>query len=109
MQSPKKGTVKKTVKKEPQSDRKLKDQASRAIKDFKKGFTDSYKPIVEGIKMAVPSKSTREGFVKGLNTAVPKSKYIRKAIEGTPEYKVAKGIKKAAGFKKGGMIKTKKK
>jgi hypothetical protein len=92
MKSPKKGTVKKTVKKEPQSDRKLKDQASRTIEGFKKGFTDSFKPIVEGMKMAVP-----------------KSKYIRKAIESTPEYKVAKGIKKAAGFKKGGMIKTKKK
>ena len=54
MQSPKKGTVKKTVKQEPQSDRKLKDQAGRAIKDFKKGLTDSFKPIAEGIKSAVP-------------------------------------------------------
>jgi hypothetical protein len=88
MQSPKKGTVKKTVKPKLKSDEKIISTA----RQFTKGLTDSFKPIVEGIK-----------------TVVPKSKNIRKAIESSPEYKVAKGIKKAAGFKKGGVIRTKKK
>jgi hypothetical protein len=105
MQTPKKGTVKKTAKPKIKSDEKIMNTA----RQFSKGFTYSFKPIVEGMKPALPSKRTREDFVKGLKTAVPKSKTIRKAIESSPEYKVAKGIKKAAGFKKGGMIRTKKK
>ena len=84
MQTTKKGTVKKTV--------KQKKKSPSTLDQFKQGFKDSFKPIIEGMK-----------------TVIPKSKNIRKVIESSPEYKVAKGIKKAAGYKKGGMIRTKKK
>jgi hypothetical protein len=55
-------------------------------------------------------KNSAKMFIKGFtDSVVPSSKNVRKVIEGTPEYKVVKGVKSALGYKKGGMIKSKKK
>jgi len=100
---------------------KPKKQGSSAFNQFKQGIKDSFKPIVDGmktvlpskrtkedfvkgVKTVVPSKRTKEDFVKGVKTVVPKSKNIRKSIESSPEYKAAKGVKKAVGYKTGGMV-----
>ena len=83
---------------------KPKKQESSAFNQFKQGIKDSFKPIVDGMKTIVPSKRTKEDFVKGMKTIVPKSKNIKNALESSPEYKAAKGVKKAVGYKKGGMV-----
>jgi len=84
--------------------------SKRTKEDFVKGVKTvvpskrTKEDFVKGVKTVVPSKRTKEDFVKGVKTVVPKSKNIRKSIESSPEYKAAKGVKKAVGYKTGGMV-----
>jgi hypothetical protein len=99
---PKKGKIQTT--KSVTVSNKPKKKGSSALDQFKQGFKDSFKPIIDGMKTAIPSKRTKEDFVKGFKSIVPKRKNIRQAIESSPENKAANVVKKAVGYKTGGMV-----